>query len=110
MRKPIEKKRVEKVAIFYTVEEFEVLKKRFAKSTCRHIPNYVRKLSLGEPVEVIFRNASFDTFIEEIVQLRREMSQIRQLPLTAQRESQIIRLHDDIQTKINKIAELCMPI
>ena len=109
MRRPIEKKRVEKVAIFYTVEEFDLLKKHFAKSTCRHIPNYVRKLSLGEPVQVLVRNASFDSFIEEIVQLRREMAQIRGLPLSPERESQIIRVHDDIRTKINKIAELCMP-
>ena len=109
MRRPIEQKRIRRVSIFYTMKEFEELKKCWSKSTCRNIPNYIRKLSLEDPVEVLVRNASFDAFVEEIIQLRREMSRIRQLPLTSERENQIIRLQDTIQTQINKIAELCMP-
>jgi hypothetical protein len=101
-------KRSERLTILYTPEEFQQLKKLFSRSVCKTVTGYAHNVSLELPVEILTRNASFDSFIEEIVKLRREMAQIRTLAFTPEREGQLIRLHDDIRTTINKIADLCM--
>ena len=95
--------------ILYSEEEYRLLKKNFARSVSRTMSSYVRKVSLEIPVEVIERNASFDSFIEEVVELRREMMAIRKMGgLSTETEIRLIRLHETIQEKINQIAELCM--
>jgi hypothetical protein len=97
------------VILLYNEEEYQRLKKIFSRSICKTVSRYVRKVSLEEPVEMLVRNASFDAFIEEIVELRKEMGLVRKLTLTTERENNLIRIHDDIRIKINKIVELCMP-
>lgn len=96
--------------ILYTEEEYRQVKKLFARSVCRTMSSYVRKVSMEEPVEMIVRNASFDAFIEEIVELRREMGAIRKAGwVTSATEARLVQLYGAIQEKINQIAELCMP-
>jgi len=90
MKKPAALKRNERVILLYNEEEFKKLKKLFSRSICKSISRYVRKISLEEPVEMIYRNLSFDAFIEEVTQLRKELSLIRQLSLTPERELLII--------------------
>lgn len=100
--------RKERVLVLYSQEEFSQLKKHFATSTSRSVSNYVRNVSLQVPVEVVHRNQSFDDFVEELVILRKELSSVRQLPLTPEIEQQIIRIHEDIRNKTYQIADLCM--
>jgi len=100
--------RTERALILYSEEEFRVVKKLFAQSTSKTLSNYIRNVSLQEPVEVTHRNLSFDAFVEELVLLRKELASIRQLPLTPGTEQQIIRLHEDIRNKTYQIADLCM--
>lgn len=102
--------RTERLLILYSEEEYRQLKKVFARSVSRTISSYVRKVSLEEPVEMINRNASFDDFIGEIVQLRIEMTAIRKMGLlSGESQARLIDLHEEIQKTITKIAELCMP-
>jgi hypothetical protein len=102
------KVRNKRIIVLYSNEEFQQVKMLFARSMSTTISSYVRKVSLEEPVEIINRNVSFDDFIGEIVQLRKEMADIRQLPLTSEGELQLIRLQGDIQLRINQISDLCM--
>ena len=102
--------RTERQMILYTEEEFMRLKKLFVRSVSRTLSSYIRKVSLEEPVEVIERNGSFDRFIEEIVELRREMAAIRKTNgISPELANRLILLHESIQSTINQIAELCMP-
>src|SRR5258708_3977145 len=102
--------RTERLLILYTEEEYQEVKKQFARSTSRTLSSYVRQVSMGEPEEMIVRNASFDFLMGEIVELRMEMTAIRKdIPLPREGEARLIKLHENIQQLINKIAELCMP-
>jgi hypothetical protein len=101
-------KRTERLILLYTVEEWQRLKKHYSRSSSKTISRYVRRVSLEEPVEIVVRNASFDEFVEEIIELRGEMAFVRQLGLGAQMGESLIRLQESIQLKINKIVELCM--
>lgn len=98
-----------RLLILYTDDEYRQVKKNFARSTSRTLSSYVRKVSMEEPVEMIVRNASFDSFIAEIVELRMEMAAIRKGALSPESEIELIRLQETIQQTITKIAELCMP-
>jgi hypothetical protein len=108
MQRPVNNKRPE-IRVRYTAEEFARLKKAFIKSNCGTIGSYARRMSLGEPIEVISRNGSFDAFVEEIVLLRIEMAAIRKNDrLTTENQQTLVRLHQQIQQTIDKIARLCI--
>jgi hypothetical protein len=101
--------RCNRVIALYSIEEFERLRQLFARSTCRTYGAYVRKVSLEEPVQMVVRNGSFDSFVEEVIALRKEMAAIReegQFSTGDQERMQL--LHVEIQACINKICELCM--
>jgi hypothetical protein len=98
------------VKVRYTAEDFTRLKKAFARSTCRTIAGYIRKLSLQQPVEILHRNASFDDFVGEIVRLREEMSAVHHIASwTPDQRARLLFLQAEIQSSIDKIAKLCMP-
>ena len=108
MRQKSGNPRTERVLVLYSKDEFNQVKKHFVRSTSKSISNYVRSVSLQEPVEIVHRNLSFDDFVEEAILLRKQLSSIRQLNLTPETEQQIIRMHEDIRAKIYQIADLCM--
>jgi hypothetical protein len=109
MNNPTERKHTA-VKVRYTAEEFIRLKKAFARSTCRTIAGYVRRISLQQPVEILQRNASFDEFIGEVICLRKEMASIRELSnWSTDHHARLLELQAGIQTSIDKIAKLCMP-
>ncbi|HEY4061131.1 MAG TPA: hypothetical protein VGM30_04485 [Puia sp.] len=110
MRKKAGDIRSERVQVLYTHQEIDKLKKLYSKSTCPSLGSYVRKVSLREPVEITRRNLSFDDFVQEIVVLRKELSFVRKLTYTFEREAQLIRLQEEIRTVIYKISDLCMQI
>jgi hypothetical protein len=100
--------RNERLILLYNEDEFKRLKLLFARSLCHSIAGYVRKVSLEDPVEIAVRNESFDAFIEEIIQLRKEMAAVRKEAAFEPGLEKIIQLQEDIKGIINKIAELCM--
>ena len=95
--------------IRYSEEEFVRLKMHFARGNTRNLNAYVRKVSLQEPVEFVVRNGSFDSFIDEIVALRKEMTATRQhFTLTTEQKERLVQIHEEIRLLVNKIAKLCI--
>ena len=101
--------RRKKVVVRYSGEEFEELRKKLARSTSRSLAHYVRKVSLEEPVGVV-RNGSFDSFIEEVILLRKTIKEIYQEgKWSPANQERLVQLHQEIKLVIDKIAVLCMP-
>lgn len=104
------KLRADRVIVLYSSDEFDRLRQLFARSTNRTISGYVRRISLEEPVQVIHRNGSFDSFVDEITVLRKELAAIReQGALSPAMQERLLRLHENLQERIDQIVELCMP-
>jgi len=102
--------RTQRVIILYSDEEFEVLRKLYARSTSRSISGYVRKVSLEEPVGMVVRNGSFDAFIEEIIVLRKAMLEVyREGKWSPANQERLVQVHQEIKLVIDKIATLCTP-
>lgn len=59
-----------------TPDEFEILEKRFKKSTCRKISEYARKNLMRKPVVLKYRNESLDELMRELILLRKELNAI----------------------------------
>ena len=57
-------------------KEYEQIHRYFTKTTCRKLSEYARKVLLNKPVTVKFRNQSADDFLEQMVQLKNELSAI----------------------------------
>ncbi|HEU4790821.1 MAG TPA: plasmid mobilization relaxosome protein MobC [Flavobacterium sp.] len=59
-----------------TIEEYDLLYKRFKKSTCPKISDFARKNLLQKPVVMKYRNESLDALIMELIELRSELNAI----------------------------------
>jgi hypothetical protein len=95
-----------RVTIQVTEEDLQKLEERLANSTCRTMSEYGRKLLLGKPVTVLYRNRSLDAFIDEAIALRTEMQQVRKgLTFSKENEIRLILLHDQANKCIYKIFE-----
>ena len=56
--------------------EFEQVEKLRKQSTERNISSYVRKLSLGKPVTIKYRNQSADDFLKQMLDLKKDLNGI----------------------------------
>jgi archaellum component FlaC len=59
-----------------TPGEYEKVQKKFSKTICRKLSDYVRKVLLDKPVTVNMRNESLDAFMAEMIALRNELNAI----------------------------------
>ena len=92
----------------YSQQEFDQIKKNFAKSSCRTLVQYIREMSLKCPFN-IHRNRAFDQFVEEVIELRKEMQAIRETKvLSGENEVRLLALLEEIKNCINKLIDLCM--
>ena len=91
------------LGICVSKDEQEQLKQDASKTTCRSFSAYCRKLLLGKPVRVFFRNQSFDAFIDEAIALRKEMESLRGKAFTSATMERLIVLQEEIKKCINKI-------
>ena len=57
-------------------EEEKKLHKYREQTTCQSLSEYARSVLLKQPVTTLYRNASADHFLEEIIGLRRELNAI----------------------------------
>ena len=57
-------------------DEYEKLKKRLQKSTCRSMSEYSRNVLLQKPITFTYRNRSMDDVLEELIQIRDELNHI----------------------------------
>lgn len=62
--------------IRYTETEHAQLTKLFQQSGHKEISEYVRRITLGKPVNVKYRNQSVDDFLADMVALRRDLNAI----------------------------------
>jgi hypothetical protein len=107
-RPKIKSHRDKAIKVYYSPIEVEQLKKGFSESSCQTLTQYVRDLSLRYPFQ-IHRNRAFDRFTEEMIELRKEMQEIRRkMFITKENEIRLIELHEEIKDKLNKLIDLCM--
>jgi MobC-like protein len=57
-------------------EEYDKIYKLFQLTTCRKLSEYSRKVLLNKPVVIKYRNQSADSFLEEMILLKNELSAI----------------------------------
>lgn len=94
--------------IKYTQSEWAQVEKDFSKSSCRTYSQYIRDLTLKSPFS-IYRNRSFDAFVEEIVCLRKQMQEIGgKALLTTENQIRLLQIQQQIKDSINKLIDLCM--
>jgi hypothetical protein len=70
------KNRTRWVHLRLTTEEYDLLHKRFKKSTCPKISDFARKNLLQKPIVLKYRNESLDELMLELIQLRHELNAI----------------------------------
>ena len=74
--KPEQDKRIKWCTIRLTIEEYQKLEELASKTICSSLSDYGRRVLLQEPVKVLRRNQSLDDFLTDMLQLRKELSQI----------------------------------
>jgi len=84
--------------------EYEKFVHAYKETSYRSKAAYARKLLLGKPATVLYRNRSLDEFIESGVQLR------KQLKLLIAKESLTTEEKTDLQQKLVSIVELLITI
>ena len=57
-------------------EEYQLLEKRFRKTTFRKLSEYMRSVLLEKPVTVTYRDKAMDDVLEELILLRQELNAI----------------------------------
>ena len=96
-----------KFEIRLSPSEMKRLKENCANTTSQNLSEYIRRATLGDPVNIFYRNKSFDEFVEEIVRLRNELQAIRERMPADPRGFEVLILEKIIQikTSINKLAD-----
>ena len=59
-----------------TLQEYQLLEKKWKATTCRKLSEYVRKCLFDKPITTFYRNKSEDEGIAELSRLRTELNQI----------------------------------
>lgn len=59
-----------------TEEEYKALEALSHQSTCSNLSEYARKVLLGKPIVLRYRNQSLDDFMAGMLQLKRELNAI----------------------------------
>ena len=57
-------------------EEYKQLEKFCDDTTCRQLSDYARKVLLGKPVNLKYRNVSIDNFLNDMLVLKKELNAI----------------------------------
>lgn len=56
--------------------EYDNLEKLYAKSTCRQLSEYLRKVVLQKPVTIKYRNESADEILSVLLKIKQELNAI----------------------------------
>jgi hypothetical protein len=81
----------------FTEEQFEAFNQARKNTLCRTKSEYAKKLLLGMPVTMIYRNRSLDDFIEASVKIRKELKVVLTMGIFTPEEK------DAFQTALNEI-------
>ena len=68
-----QKNRTRWLHVRLTVNEYEVLQKRYKQSVCPKLSDYARKNLLQKPIVLKYRNESLDELVQELIQLRAQL-------------------------------------
>jgi hypothetical protein len=68
--------RKKKVMMVMTESEYEQAEKFRKKTTERYLSTYIRKVCLQKPVRVKYRNQSADDFLQQMLELKKELHAI----------------------------------
>ena len=71
-----QKIRLRRLNIRLTQQEWDKVHQLYTKTISRSISEYARKLLLNQPVKVLYRNQSFDTFEEQMTRLIPQLDDI----------------------------------
>jgi hypothetical protein len=90
--------------------EYEKFNQAYYGTNYRSKAAYARKLLLGKPATVLYRNRSLDDFIETAVQLRKDLKLLlSKETFTAQEKTELNRKLLSIEENLIKTIELCKP-
>lgn len=71
-----EDKRIQWKNLRFKPEEYQLLEKRFKKTSFRKLSEYMRSVLLEKPVTVYYRDKAMDDLLEEMILLRQELNAI----------------------------------
>ncbi len=57
-------------------DEEKKLNQLYSRSTCNAISEYARAVLLREPVNILYRNQTADEFLQEMIQMKKELNAI----------------------------------
>ena len=96
------------IAIYMCKEEYEAFHEGFKNSLYRRRNDYARKLLLGKPVVMIYRNRSLDDFIDMGSGLRKELRRYLSTGTSsAQEKEELNKKIISIEENLIKLVELC---
>jgi len=102
------KKKEKAVTCWMTVGDHERFMTSYKNSLCRSMGEYARKLLLGIPPTITYRNRSVDDLIEVAVLIRRELvALLSKDVLSADEKEGLNRNITSLENLLIKIPELC---
>ncbi len=97
------------VTIRLPPDEYERFFRDMARSTCKKMSQYGRKILTRRPVTMFYRNASFDDFTAEAILLRKEFQAILEKgSLSASDKESLFKIIGQIKQTIIQIADICL--
>jgi len=102
------KRTLRQINISLQQEEYDKFVNSYKTTVYRSKSSYARKLLLGKPVEIKYRNRSLDDFIEWAVKVRKELKLLlSKESLTATEKMELQRKVTSIEEKLIKLVDLC---
>ena len=96
------------ISVYLEQSEYEKLMEDYKATIYRSKASYLRKLVLGQPVAVIYRNRSLDDFIETAVKLRKGLKALLGKEAFTPVEKEELKLQMNvIEETLIKIVTLC---
>lgn len=103
-----EKQALRQLNISLHQDEYDKFVKAYKNTIHRSKSSYARKLILGKPVTVVYRNRSLDDFIESAVKIRKDLKLLlSKETFTVAEKEELKRKFTIIETNLIKIVDLC---
>ena len=94
-----------KIGICLTQEDYVKMEASFKESTKRKLAEYIRSVLLKGPVTFFTRDKSLDELVEELIPLRKDLSEIKKNGHQLVRGLESIHQVEDLATSVGDIAE-----
>jgi len=105
MKRPPNDDRPVIMSIHCSKKEYDKISELKKGTTCRSLSEYARKMMLGQPVAVTFRNASLDAMIDMINGVRSQLERLMEhRALSEADKGQLKSLILELQLIFNTIA------